>query len=373
MKYARIFLFISLSFSLLNRPVFSQESRKKTIGHDVAVIAVSFAVTVQDRRGRSVNDLTREDFSVFENGEKREITYFSRDFEAPVSLTVLLDVSGSMALLNKLEECKKVLAFLAASLMRPCDEISLLIFADGEVEVAVDFSRSRRDFVSVLEKTEAYGQTALNDAVAVSPEYANKGTNEKRALLLITDGIENDSQYSYDQAVEIAGRVDVPIYTIGYKIPLSEQVLRKYKRIPALTPSGIISSLESFSNATGGRAFFLTQPEELRPVFIRIKQELSYQYILGYTSHSDPNGGFRQIDVTTSKRRFKVRTREGYYSGDKLTEDVRPRADAVGKTPGEGELKVAADFRLNPHGEYFGEKRNEERFGYQPESVHQEK
>lgn len=307
---------------------FSQEPQKKSIGHDIDVIAVSIAVTVEDRRGRAVNDLTQEDFTVLENGEKKKITYFSRDFEAPLSLTVLLDVSGSMVLQDKLKECKQVLTFLAQSLMGPRDEISLLIFADGEVEVAVDFSRSREDFLSVLEKTEAYGQTALNDAVAVSPEYANKGINEKRALLLITDGIENDSQYSYEQAVEIAGRVDVPIYTIGYKIPLSEQVLNKYKRTPALTPSGIMGSLENFSEATGGRAFFLNQPEELRPVLIRVKQELSYQYILGYTSHSDPGGGFRKIDVMTSKRRFRVRTREGYYSGEKSSAEVSARLEA---------------------------------------------
>ncbi|MFC2170064.1 VWA domain-containing protein, partial [Acidobacteriota bacterium] len=84
--------------------------------------------------------------------------------------------------------------------------LSLLIFADGEVEVAVNFSKNKSDFLAVLEKTEAYGQTALNDAVAISPEFANKGDNEKRALLLITDGIENDSQYSFDQAVDIARR-----------------------------------------------------------------------------------------------------------------------------------------------------------------------
>ena len=130
-------------------------------------------------------------------------------------MTVLLDVSGSMALQDKLKESKEALKYLITYLVRPDDEVSMLIFADGEVEVAVNFTNNKDQILSVLEKTEAYGQTALNDAVAVSPEFANRGNNEKRALLLITDGIENDSQYSYDQAVEIARRVDIPIYTIG--------------------------------------------------------------------------------------------------------------------------------------------------------------
>ena len=234
-----------------------------------------------------------------------------------MSLTVLLDVSGSMALQDKLKESKKALEYLLTYLLDPDDEVSLLIFADGEVEVAVNYSKDKNELLSVLETTEAYGQTALNDAVAVSPGFANKGNNEKRALLLITDGIENDSQYSYDQAVETARRVDIPIYTIGYKIPLSEQYLRKYKRSRTLTPSRIVYSLERFSKATGGKAFFINQADELKSVLRIIKRELGHQYLLGYTSYTDPKNEYRRIRVVTSNKKHKVRTREGFYSGEK--------------------------------------------------------
>jgi VWFA-related protein len=168
-----------------------------------------------------------------------------------------------------------------------------------------------------LERTEAYGQTALNDAVGVSPDFANKGNNEKRALLLITDGIENDSEYSPQQAVEVARRVDIPIYTIGYKIPLGEQFLKKYKRSKGLTASGITESLERFSEATGGKAFFVNQILDLKHAMRLIKQEMSHQYILGYTSHTNPDNEYRKIKVVTKKKSYKVRTREGYYSGEK--------------------------------------------------------
>jgi VWFA-related protein len=297
-------------------PSFSQETKKKELTHEVAVTAVSIAVTVQDKKGRYINDLTKEDFSVYENNQKKAITYFSHDFEAPLSLTVLLDVSGSMALQDKLKESREALFQLIKVLLEDRDEVSLLIFADGDVEVAVNFSRDKTEFLAVLEKTEAYGQTALNDAVAVSPEFANKGRNEKRALLLITDGIENDSQYSYEQAVEIARRVDIPIFTIGYKIPLSEQYLKKYKRSDGLTSSSIVTSLESFSEATGGRAFFVNQSHELNAAVRTIKKELSHQYIIGYTSYTDPKNEYREIKVVTKKKKHRVRTREGYYSGE---------------------------------------------------------
>ncbi len=296
---------------------FSQETKNKKTSHTVAVSAISIAVTVQDKKGRYINDLTKEDFSIYENNEKRDLTYFNHDFKAPLSLTVLLDVSGSMAIQDKLKESKESLKYLATFLLGLDDEFSLLIFADGEVEVGMNFSNNKNYFLAVLEKTEAYGQTALNDAVTVTPEFANKGNNEKRAILLITDGIENDSQYSHYQAVEIARRVDIPIFTIGYKIPLSDQYLQKYKHSPSLTSFGIVYSLERFSRATGGKAFFINQAEELKTALREIKKELSHQYILGYTSYRNQENEYREIKVITSKKKYKVRTREGYYSGEK--------------------------------------------------------
>jgi Ca-activated chloride channel family protein len=294
-----------------------QEKKEKEIRHDISVSAISIAVTVQDKKGRFVKDLSKEDFRIYENGANKDINYFSHNFEAPVSLTVLLDVSGSMALQDKFKDSKDALRYLVKYLITPKDELSLLIFADGAVEVAVKFSREKDGFLTILDRTEAYGQTALNDAVAVSPEFANRGTNEKRALLLLTDGIENDSEYSPDQAVEVARKVDIPIYTIGYRIPLSAQMLKKYKRTSDTTSDSIVQSLEKFSKSTGGKAFFLDKPTEIVLAFRQIMEELRHQYILGYTSYKDPKSEYRKILVTTPNKDFRVRTREGYYSGEK--------------------------------------------------------
>jgi len=300
-----------MTLALFPPPVFTQE-KKPELDHEISVSAISIAVTVQDKSGRYINDLAQKDFTVYENEVKQTITYFKHDFEAPVSLTVLLDVSGSMGLQDKLKESKEGLHYLLDFLLRPQDETSLLIFADGEVEVAARFSTDRSAFLAELDKTEAYGQTALNDAVAVSPGFANRGKTEKRAILLITDGIENDSQATVDQAVEIARRVDVPIFTVGYKIPLSDEFLRKYKRTSTLTSAGIVSSLERFSQATGGKMFIAAQPGELMAALREVYRELSQQYIIGYTSYKNLKNEYRKIRVTTSSKRHKVRTREGY-------------------------------------------------------------
>jgi len=106
---------------------FAQEKKKQETTYDVAVTAISIAVSVQNRKGRHITELREEDFFVYENNKKKDITYFSYDFEAPLSLTVLLDVSGSMALQDKLSESKDALDYLMKHLLTDRDEVSLLI------------------------------------------------------------------------------------------------------------------------------------------------------------------------------------------------------------------------------------------------------
>jgi len=291
---------------------FAQEQVKGQAAHEYVVRAITLAVTVQDGKGRFVNNLAEKDFSIYENNKKKPLTYFMHSFAAPLSLTVLLDVSGSMALEDKLDECKAALRHLATKLLRPRDEIALLIFADGQVEVAARHATDKSEFLRVLDRTEAYGQTALNDAVGVSPEFATRARNEKRALLLLTDGIDNDSASTPEEALEVARRVDVPIYTIGYKIPRSEQMLKAHKRSASLTTAGIVETLDKFSRATGGKAYFLNKPTDLAAVVEEIKNEQSHQYIIGYTSYQDTAELYRQIRVTTPNYKHKVRTRQGY-------------------------------------------------------------
>jgi VWFA-related protein len=293
-------------------PAAAQEKKPPTLEHDIAVRAITLAVTVQEKGGKFITDLTREDFKIAENGVPREITYFNHDAAAPLSLTILLDVSGSMAIDDKLAQSKSALRDFLTSSVGPRDEVSLLIFADGQVEVPVSFTNDRSRILDVLDRTEAFGKTALNDAVAVSPEFASRGKNEKRALLLITDGIENDSQATPDQALEIARRVDVPIYTIGYSLPLGEQLLEKYKRGAEVTAAGIIATLDRFSQATGGRAFFVNSPAELREALFEVRRELGHQYLIGYTSHVSADGEYRRIQVTAKKKKYRVRARQGY-------------------------------------------------------------
>ena len=289
-----------------------QDKAAELRGIGLTVTSVMIAVTVQTKRGQFVNDLNADDFTIYENGAKQALTHFQHDFRAPSSLTILLDVSGSMALQDKMKESRDALRrFITGSLNRK-DETALLIFADGEVEVASGYSEDSSGLLEVLAKTEAYGKTALNDAVAASPEFARRGRYDKKALLLITDGIENDSQYSPAEAADIAKKVDVPIYTIGYKIPLDEQLLSKHKKAAGLTTIGIVESLDNFSRATGGKAFFADTPDGLDKALEEINREMGHQYIMGYTSHAAADVKYRKIKVVAKDKKLLVRTREGY-------------------------------------------------------------
>ncbi|MBC7364270.1 MAG: VWA domain-containing protein [Candidatus Aminicenantes bacterium] len=288
-----------------------KEVKPPKVAYNVTVNAVTLSVTVQDRKGRYINNLEKTDFLVYENNERKEITYFQHDEGAPISFTVLLDVSGSMALENKFEEVRQALSLLAREILSPQDELALLVFADGEVEVAARHSLDRKGFLEALEKEKAYGKTALNDAVATSPQYAIRAKNEKRALILITDGIENDSVTTPEQALEIARRVEIPIYVIGYKIPKAEEILTRHKRKSGLTLQSIVYTLNLFAEATGGKAFFLDNTEELLSSFYEIKKEQSHQYLIGYTSYREDER-YRKIRVETRRGNYRIRTRQGY-------------------------------------------------------------
>lgn len=313
LKNGRVFWAL-LCFLLGNLSLAQEQPQKipqDKPAYNVTVNAITIAVTVQDKKGRYINDLEEKDFVIYENNEKKAINYFQHDRSAPLSLTVLLDVSGSMALENKFEECRRALQILAEKILSPHDELALLVFADGEVEVAAGHATDRSAFLSSLEREEAYGKTALHDALAVSPHYAVRAKNEKRALIMITDGIENDSQSSAEQALEIARRVDVPIYVIGYKIPRAEEILARHKRRSGLTTAGLAETLNLFAEATGGRAFFLDNLESLLSTLYEIKKEQSHQYLIGYTSYRDDDK-YRRIRVTTVRGNYRIRTRQGY-------------------------------------------------------------
>jgi Ca-activated chloride channel family protein len=263
---------------------------------------------VLDRRGRVVQDLRSQDFRLFEDQAPQRIEFFSTEGDEPISIAFLLDVSGSMRQSDKLESAKDAVRYLVERL-RPADRFALICFADEQVSWVTEFTSDRARFLERLEVQEGYGQTALNDAVAASPELVDLKVKGRKAIILITDGVDNASRLTPEQAVALAGKVDVPIYILGFTA-LPENLRRKNE-----DPRGSLAAIRRFSDQTGGALFSVHDPDEMKEAVSQIDQELRHQYLLGYyPTASTWDGAFRRIHLETTRSRLIVRARKGYYA-----------------------------------------------------------
>ncbi len=263
--------------------------------------------SVEDRRGRRIRGLTRDDFYVWEDHLPQSIDYFSVETQEPVAIAFLLDVSGSMRQVGKLEAAKEAIRHFVDSL-RWRDRFALICFADQQVSWVTEFTSDRERFLRRLDVQDGFGQTALNDAVAETPHLVFENDVElKKAIVLITDGVDNTSELGTDQAIEAARRVAVPIYTIGFSA-LPEYVLGKGETAYNL------DVLRRFSDETGGKMFVAYDPAELKEAVLEIESEIRYQYVLGYYPTRESDGAFRAITVETRSPRHVIRSRRGYYA-----------------------------------------------------------
>jgi VWFA-related protein len=268
---------------------------------------VLLPASVTDRKGRAVRGLQRDDFKLYDNQQLQEIKYFSSETREPISIAFLLDISGSMRRMDKLVHAKEAIRYFVDQL-RPDDQFGLICFADEQVVWVTELTGDRERFLRRLEVQEGYGQTALNDAVAAAPGLVDQRVRGRKAIVLITDGIDTSSRLTSQQAVDLARKVSVPIYTIGFlSVPATH--------LPKGTLQQKLEILTKATEETGGRLFPVYDPSELKEAIAYIDGELRFQYVIGYyPSDNELDGSFRRIRLLASKNRWKVRTRSGYYA-----------------------------------------------------------
>ena len=267
---------------------------------------VLLPTSVTDHRGRVVRGLDRKDFRIYEDQIPQQIKFFSSEAREPISIAFLLDVSGSMRQLDKLGHAKEAIRYFVDQ-MQPEDTFALICFADQQVAWVTEFTRDRDRFVRRLDVQEGYGQTALNDAVAATPELVDEKARGRKAIVLITDGVDNSSHLSMWEAVKKARRVSVPIFTLGF-MSVPEHSLPKEAKTN-------LHVLEQVAVETGGRLYLLHGPVDLKESVVSLMSELRFQYVIGYyPSRSEQDGRFRRIRLEVSKSRLDVRTRRGYYA-----------------------------------------------------------
>jgi VWFA-related protein len=273
-----------------------------TIKKRVDEVNVLFIAT--DRHGKFVRNLNQGDFAILDDHKPpQSIINFRRETDLPIELGLLVDTSGSVRSRFGFEQ-EAAVSFLQHTLRANFDKAFVMGF-NGHGQIAQDFTDNVTLLATGVHSLRSGGGTALYDAVyRACRDKLIKGKADypvRRAIVIVSDGEDNQSEYSKSQAIEMAQRAEVIIYAIS------------------TDDSGLIlrgdRALEQLADATGGRAFFPFKMKDIRNSFAAIEDELRSQYVVSYKpADFDPDGRFRSIEITALKKDLQVRARRGYYA-----------------------------------------------------------
>ena len=264
-------------------------------------------VTVVDPSNKPVMDLKQDEFQVTEDKVPQKIEFFSRE-QVPVSLVFAIDTSGSMR--PKLDTVVKASTNLVKEGRRD-DEMAIIEFKD-QPELLEEFTGDINDVIDTLNGLVASRQTAMLDALYLAADYANKeGKNRRKAVLVVSDGLDNDSFYKFGEVVNHLRELDVQIYLIGFINDLDKDS-GLFKKSPKEKAEGLLNKL---AEETGGKAFYPKELSEVHAIAQQISTDLRTQYAIGYyPSNSTKDGTFRavKVQVNSGTRRLLARSRNGY-------------------------------------------------------------
>lgn len=275
----------------------------------VSVPIVNIYCTVKSKRGGLISNLTESEFEVFEDGKKQELRYFEHETERPLTLAVLLDTSGSQSATLPAE--KEAVNQFHRQVLRPGD-LSMIISFDTDVDLLEDFTSDTESLREALGRAKINSPsglgptsrrqagTRLYDAVYLASREKLGPEAGRKAIIIVSDGMDTGSYYKEKAAIEAAHRGDVIIYAVGI-------FNRQYRTSPR--------TLKKLAEETGGFAVFPENGRELRAAFDEIGKQLRSQYVLSYSpSNRKRDGKFRKIKVKVKPKGLKVQARRGYYA-----------------------------------------------------------
>lgn len=261
--------------------------------------------TVIDKSGHLVTDLSRENFSVSENGVAQKITDFKHE-DVPVSLGLIIDNSGSMRTKRAGVEAAS-LALVKDS--NPDDEVFVVNFNDEpflDLPNKKNFTNNIQEMEEALTRIDSRGGTAMRDAIRLSIDHLlEKANRDKKVLVLVTDGVDNESIIAQDKLIRVAQQSGVLIYAVGLLEEEDRGDAAKAKR-----------ELNALAEATGGETYFPKEVSEVDHIAHVVAHDIRNQYTIQYTpSNSNMDGTFRQIKIAVNAPgHLTVRTRSGYYA-----------------------------------------------------------
>jgi VWFA-related protein len=286
----------------LSAPADAELDEKSRFILDVTRVNILF--TVSDKKGRFVTNLTRDDFEVIESKQRQSILEFSAESDLPLRLAILIDTSNSVRDRFRFQQ-EAAIEFIN-SVMRPAVDKAVIVSFDTSINVAAELSGDVEKLAEAVRELRPGGGTALYDAIffACRDKLMQDQPLHKfrRAMVVLSDGEDNQSRYTRDQALEMAHRADAVIYTISTNISRMQ------------TPGDRV--LKYFAEETGGLAFFPFKVEDLAQSFENIANELRHQYNILY--RPDPlytDGRYQAVSIRVKNHRnLVVRARKGYYA-----------------------------------------------------------
>jgi Ca-activated chloride channel family protein len=315
MKGCRRALTAALALALFAAPARAQEQPPARPTFKSAVDLVSVAAVVRDKRGRFVRGLEKSDFIVEESGHRREIEQFQADDNAPVRVALLFDVSGSMRIAAHIEEARQAARQVLANLRldgASADEAAVFSF-DMNLQSLQPFTADPGAIENALARVIPYGQTSLYDAIAQTARQVADtapGDRHRRAVIVLTDGIDTSSLMTPQQVSGIAAAIDVPVYVVSVVSPLDHAGTRDAVDGPAAERQSVLRSLAQW---TGGDLFVTSAPAHESVAARQIVDELRHQYVLAFSSSAA--AGWKALSVRVKDKDATVRARSGYMSG----------------------------------------------------------
>jgi Ca-activated chloride channel family protein len=267
---------------------------------------VSLNVTVIDGVNRYIIDLEQPDFSIFEDGVKQDIVFFTRRPQ-PIALSLLLDSSASME--DKLETLQ-IAATNFVKRLKPNDLAQVIDF-DSRVSIRQAFTSNQSDLEGAIRQAVSGGSTSLHNAIYISLKELGKIKAQsdedvrRQALIVFSDGEDTSSLVSFEEVLDLAKRSETSIYTIALRG--TEANTRGFREAEFI--------MRQLAQETGGRSFFPAKIDDLNGVYAQIADELASQYTIGYTSKNPRNdGAFRRVVVQVGRPGLTPRTKRGYYA-----------------------------------------------------------
>ena len=278
-------------------------SASAQLAESISVGYVMIPFTALGREG-PITDLRSNEVSLLVDGKRVRSDMFEKSENAPVSFTILIDASGSMALSGKMDSARAAIGALIAH-RNQGDEFSLWMFAEAEAHELVPFTSDPAKITDALGRVKPYGKTAFFDAMSTMPDRGALGQNPSRAIILLSDGIDNASQLTREQLAHLLEGVSIPIYPLGIRDP-HDMPGKKREELSD------VDVLNEVATLTGGKLHLGNQPGQIASAIASIEKDLRAQYLVGFTPTGRGGMQYRRISLKLAPRVRSVRVRAGY-------------------------------------------------------------